>query len=371
MAAKRKSSDTTGFLLEAWRPPDDAGDAVACLATTFTFDAAVFEEECLARFLGLEGSPEESGPAYLIEREEKLSAVTAAVMVDAQHARGSRHLRWDMLAARLPRVGGAQPILHAKVWLLMWSKAMRLVVSSANLTRQGLRVNHEMFGVLGYSKESPGPRAPLTGMLDFLGQASEWAVNGPARQRWLEVLRLAESFVDKWTTNQAPGGVSIHALSTGPGKDSLVDQLGDRLPQGAPDYAEVLSPFFDSPSSTNKPAEELWKRMARDASAPKVSFCLARDNALSEPGKPAFRAPASLLRLPAGRNPGNETRGKPSAACEKFVVGTERSVGGIPHRLQQLHHARLRVRSDEKRRGCAGLCDQNPSGRLGTLFVAA
>jgi hypothetical protein len=59
--------------------PDNAGDPIGCVATTFTFSPAFFEEECLSRFLRLETDPAEDGPAYLVEREEKLAQLTCAV----------------------------------------------------------------------------------------------------------------------------------------------------------------------------------------------------------------------------------------------------------------------------------------------------
>jgi hypothetical protein len=49
-AEKRKGY---GKLLDAWLPSDDAGQPVGCIATTFTFSPAFFEEECLSRFLQL------------------------------------------------------------------------------------------------------------------------------------------------------------------------------------------------------------------------------------------------------------------------------------------------------------------------------
>lgn len=67
---KRDLEAGRGRILDAWVPPEDAGDAMGCLATTYTFEAAFFEAECLGRFLGLETDPDESGAAYLIEREE-------------------------------------------------------------------------------------------------------------------------------------------------------------------------------------------------------------------------------------------------------------------------------------------------------------
>ncbi len=122
-----------GKLLDAWTAPVDAGDPVGCLATSFTFSADFFEQECLARYLSLESSPEEDGPAYLIEREEKLAQVScAAAIVDQHHCRGERSLRWDLLPAR-PAAG----ILHAKVTILHWSRLVRLIVASANLTEEG------------------------------------------------------------------------------------------------------------------------------------------------------------------------------------------------------------------------------------------
>ena len=150
-----------GKILEAWEPPDEAGEAVGCVATTFTFSPAFFEEECLGRFVGLETTPAD-GAAYLLDREEKLAHLAcAAALVDQHHARGMRSLRWDLLSARLP---GA--ILHAKVSLLLWSRCARLVVASANLTEDGYRRNHEVFGVLDYFEGSDAPLTVLTSVAD-------------------------------------------------------------------------------------------------------------------------------------------------------------------------------------------------------------
>ena len=60
-------------LLDLWSPPPEAGEPVGCVATTFTFDAGHFEEQCLGRFLLMESDPAESPRTYLIEREEKLA----------------------------------------------------------------------------------------------------------------------------------------------------------------------------------------------------------------------------------------------------------------------------------------------------------
>ena len=71
MAKSKEERPGYGKLLDAWSPPDAAGDPLGCLATSFTFDPVFFEEECLSRFLHLESDAFEDGPAYLVEREEK------------------------------------------------------------------------------------------------------------------------------------------------------------------------------------------------------------------------------------------------------------------------------------------------------------
>ena len=64
----KSKGQTAGYgkLLDAWTPPEGAGDPVGCIATSFTFDSVFFEEECLGRFLRLETDPTEDGPLYLL-----------------------------------------------------------------------------------------------------------------------------------------------------------------------------------------------------------------------------------------------------------------------------------------------------------------
>ena len=111
MARTKSSLKGYGKLLDAWTPPDRAGDPLGCIATSYTFSTSFFEEECVGRFLQLQSDPNEDGAYYLIEREEKLASLAcAAALVDAGHCQGTRSLRWDLLPARVP-----SGILHAKV----------------------------------------------------------------------------------------------------------------------------------------------------------------------------------------------------------------------------------------------------------------
>ena len=110
-------------LLDFWSPPEQAGDPIGCVATTFTFDSSFFENECLARFIGMESDPNVDGPVYLIELEEKLAGLQcASVIVDQHHCDGKRSLRWDLIPFR-----DSKSILHAKISLLCWSNCIRVI----------------------------------------------------------------------------------------------------------------------------------------------------------------------------------------------------------------------------------------------------
>lgn len=296
MKKRNDSQPGHGRILEAWEPPEEAGDPIGCVATTFTFEPHFFEEECLARFLALETVPED-GAAYLIEREEKLAQLEcAAVLVDQHHARGMRHLRWDLLAARVP---GA--ILHAKVSLLLWSGCARLIVASANLTEAGYRRHHEVFGVLDYCEGSEAPRGVLADLVEFLRRAVAFASAnpanpGPAVRRWNTFLESVQQRCRHWGARQPPRGLSrtrVFAVTTGPKLPNAFRQLGRIWPASSPPAsAFVVSPFFDPPGIPNQPAQELWGLLGRRG-APTVQFEVTGEDVPQ--GGLLLHAPASLL----------------------------------------------------------------------------
>ena len=93
----RKRQAARGVMLELWRPPANAGDPVGCLATTYTFDPGLFDEQCLARFMEIESEPDREDLAFLLERESRLGSVYAGVLVDHTQAGVQHSLRWDVL----------------------------------------------------------------------------------------------------------------------------------------------------------------------------------------------------------------------------------------------------------------------------------
>ena len=72
MGIKLKTENIKSKLLDFWKRPADAGDPVGCVATTFTFDQNLFDQECLSRFMDMESDSIDDDLAYRIELEEKL-----------------------------------------------------------------------------------------------------------------------------------------------------------------------------------------------------------------------------------------------------------------------------------------------------------
>ena len=286
MAKNNAKMDGYGRLLDAWKPPEGAGYPIGCVATSFTFSNVFFEEECICRFLQMQSDAAQDGPAYIIEREEKLSEVQCiSVMVDSCHCKGNRSLRWDLLSARVP---GA--ILHAKISLLKWSNCVRVIVGSANLTEDGYRRNQEVFGFVDYFEGGDAPVQFLDDILAYLRQAIDYAEGGssdpsPATLRWNNFLDGVDEVSRAWGGLQdvrSRKSPRLYAVLTGPGYPSLLDQLSELWPEAAPPaYAVVTSPFFDPPGSPNKPAQELWSTLKQRGEAG-VTYNITAEDVMGE-----------------------------------------------------------------------------------------
>jgi len=302
MARKKENKPGYGKLLDAWDPPNDAGDPIGCVATSFTFSPAFFEEECLGRFLHLESDPSEDGPIYLVEREEKLYQLTcAAALVDQHHCRGARSLRWDLLPVRV--TGG---VLHAKVSLLYWSNAVRVILASANLTEDGYRRNQEVFGVLDYYPKSEAPVAVLLQIFEFLRQIAE--VNGPgernaATKRVVQFLRRVREEAVEWGENEeqhARRSVRVHSVLTTPGQPDAIKGLSAVWPGGTPPrHTWVISPFYDPPEGRNRPAEALWEIMRKRGEA-EVTYCVEMEEIAGQDAV-FVKAPENLSKAKPSR----------------------------------------------------------------------
>jgi hypothetical protein len=232
-------------LLDLWTGEEAFGRPLGCVTTTFTFDAELFEEQCLARFLSIQSNPNETAKAYLIEREEKLSQCFACVLVDRAHAAPDRSLRWHMLPVALPRGG----VLHAKLTVLSWENCIRVLIGSANLTEPAYRRNQEVMAVLDFGSQGHPPPQLLTQCVDFLHRVRGFAPgfdraeDGPQAALadfLLSIQRRAQSLPPAERED-----AECALIPLVPGGQTVVQQLGALWTGSRPDQAWALSPFFD------------------------------------------------------------------------------------------------------------------------------
>lgn len=304
--ARKKSEDPAGYgrLLDAWVPPANAGDALGCFATTFTFHASFFETECLSRMLQLECDPDTSGATYLVEREEKMARLkSACVVVDQNHARGQRSLRWDLVPFRTK-----SGILHSKLSILLWQHHARVIVASANLTESGYRQNLEVFTVWDFQEGGIFPAALFISVVDYasgvLAHCREKNPGGsPALERSEQFLATARRKVSGWLPPDASTPKLRSALvPITPDGASLFTQLENLWPASSPrpNSLSVLSPFFDQ-GPANTPALLAWTLLNQRSQA-SIAYSVVAEP-IQASGKLMVHAPASLVvSAPAGRD---------------------------------------------------------------------
>lgn len=246
-------------LIDAWCPPSGAGAPLGVVTTSFTFEPAFFEEDCLGEFLGIRSPRGEDSntPFYLLEREEKLhNLICAMALVDHTNAKGKRSLRWDFLPVRVPK-----GIQHAKVTLLAWTQWVRVIVASANMTSQGYRRNQEVFAVFDFFPGTDTPVSVLHETIEFLQDTLRFspASTGGPDARFKNLKARIESNIKNWPVDPSPRGLVIRPVFSGPGRKDVFSAMKEVLPSGVVlDTAYVTSPFFDM-SQDNRPAQEIWE----------------------------------------------------------------------------------------------------------------
>jgi phosphatidylserine/phosphatidylglycerophosphate/cardiolipin synthase-like enzyme len=321
MTASRK-------LLDHWRPPEGAGRAVACLATSFTFDPDFFETVCLARFLQLDSQRGESDPLeVLIEEEERLAETRVTVVVDRSDRPGNRNLRWDILP-----VGVQGGLLHAKVTLLVWERLVRIIIGSANLTPAGYRSRVELAIVVDADHSSRVPAPLFQALLSALGGLVERAAGsdgepGPKR-RAIETLELAARHLDGFSLPPAtpPGGMRFAVATAAPGRPVL-PVIRNVWRGGPPRRATVLSPFFDTDKHPSPAVIALCAELAQRGPV-EATFVLPVDQLAD---RTVVRAPKAILQsLP------RRVRGR--------IRAFRQPSGGEPRRL---HAKAVLLESDE------------------------
>lgn len=245
MAKRSYEESARQRLLSAWSGEPEFGSPIGCVATTFTFDPAFFEEHCLARFLRIESDPGEDGRSYLVEREEHLADAFACVLVDRCHVPQARSLRWHVLDMRVPRGG----IFHAKVTLLLWQHRVRALLGSANLTEAGYRRNFEHMSILDFGPDGDLPLSLLREVVGFFRDARAFSPgagsNDGPQEKLNDFLSQVEDRIASWPPGQwERGSTTCSLLAVMPGKPDLFTKLAEVWSGPPADLATVMSPFY-------------------------------------------------------------------------------------------------------------------------------
>jgi hypothetical protein len=186
------------------------------VATTYQVDFEFFEEELLAAALGVRSSVNREKP-FRSELERRLQKVEVSVLYDQGAC--------DKLARLSPRIDPIPVVarkLHSKISLLMWvredpaggappDRRMRLIVGSANLTRQGFRHNYECVACVDYGGRIPPPRALLTTAIELVQQIGA-ELQIPQLSRQLAAFTVQTAFLP----DGAPGPNDPTTLVTAP-----------------------------------------------------------------------------------------------------------------------------------------------------------
>lgn len=215
------------------------GELLGVLATTYEFDAHFFEGDFLPALLKL-GSWADSGWASRIALEKGLASLDGVWIASDQRKYRSRptSLRVELR----PAIGPSGSTLHAKALVLVYERAVRVQVGSANLTEAGYRNNREVVLSVAATEDAPEhvelAGQVLEGMPERL--APWWS---PAAHR---VFALATERIALWKRRS---GTTRFVWSDG--NSRLWPQVVAAWPEGdALESIVIVSPFWSEEGSS-------------------------------------------------------------------------------------------------------------------------
>ncbi|MEZ5653734.1 MAG: hypothetical protein R3E87_24645 [Burkholderiaceae bacterium] len=239
-------------MLDFWQKPANAGRPVALLATTFALEPDFFEQNCLARFLEVSSVNEDTGAVVdvvaSIELHELMQDTIVTVLADRSAPVERTSLLWDLLGCSVPT-----GLLHAKVAVLIWENATRVLLGSANLTAAGYRRQIELGLAADLGPDCLLPAQVLGEMADELSSYLEHVPGYDARVavfgRAADTLALFRERIESQPKTSRRGSVRVAFAPTNE-KVFPLEKLTDVWKGAAPLQAMHLSPFWDSNDAT-------------------------------------------------------------------------------------------------------------------------
>ncbi len=271
--------------------PEELGPLLGLLATTYEFDATFFELDFLPTCLGLGGWDDRSW-ASRIALEKALAGTNATVLLmDGRRYRGrprSLHLEVQ------PAIGVDGQLLHAKVLLLVYERAVRLFVGSANLTEAGYRMNREVILPLMATEAHPETvpliREALARMPELL---APWWTPSAETVRSLALERL-----ERWRTEDS----SLHRFVwSGQGEPLWRTFLSQWPASERITSISIVSPFWSEEPDDGPVMRLLSELRQREVLADGATLRLFAEASLGSLKTCAPRLPASVLALDVRR----------------------------------------------------------------------
>ena len=250
--------ERTNRLVDYYLPPGEGFALESLVATTYQVDFEFVEEELLAAALGVR-SPVSRLRAFRSELERKLQKTEVSVLYDLSGC--------ERLARLSPRID-AIPIparkLHSKISLLMWvrenrvsglppDRRMRLIVGSANLTRQGFRHNYECVVCLDFGGRSTSRRSLLTTAIGLVEQISA-ELKSPQLTRQLGAFSEQAALLPEGTT----GAEEPVALVAAPEVVPAIRDSWAAISTKAPETVTVVSPFWAEGTTAAEALSDLF-----------------------------------------------------------------------------------------------------------------
>lgn len=233
-------------LLDFWQKPADAGEPVALLATTYALEPDFFEQNCLARFLEVSSVNEETKSVddivAAVELHESLQKTSVTVLADRSAPVHRSTLHWDLLSCKVE--GG---LLHAKVAVLLWERATRIILGSANLTAAGYRRQIELGLAADLGSQCLFPPEVLKALVDelqaYLALVPGYDPRTAAFARAGSTLDLLRQRIAAQSSR--PTGLRVAFAPTNP-RMAPLDVLDQAWSGSKPLRAKHLSPYWDS-----------------------------------------------------------------------------------------------------------------------------
>jgi hypothetical protein len=250
-------------LIDYYLPPAQGFVLESLVATTYQVDFEFFEEELLAAALGVR-SPVSRPKAFRSELERRLQKTEVSVLYDLGGCD-----RLSRLSPRIDAVPVAARKLHSKISLLMFvredrtggapDRLMRLIVGSANLTRQGFRHNYECVASVDYGGTNQASLSLLTTAIGLVRQIG-------AESQIPQLSRQLAAFAAQAAPLPAGDGGPDDpiALVAATGVVTAVRDAWTALSDKAPETVRIVSPFWTEGST----APEALFQLSRQLGAP-------------------------------------------------------------------------------------------------------